>query len=208
MENGLLGIKEYASLVGLSETTVRRRIKKGEIDAVQVEGPHGLQYMIKSEDINQIATVTDMVKIDKALSMDQLAVIMFNAIRSSLAEYDLALIDRIDRQAAAIETLLAENNQVLIDRLINQTDEIKQLQEKAADPKREQKLLEKIDRQAVEIQALHNRLNNQGLIDEMSRQASEIKNLQVEVFRIRKLLEGEVQKQEDKSSWWSGVFKK
>lgn len=107
---------------------------------------------------------------------------------------------------ATIEAILAENNQALIDQLVNQANEIKQLQEKLDDPQREQMVLEKIDKQALEIQALHNRLNNQGLIDEINRQAGEIRNLHVELYRIRKLLDGEVQKQAN-SNWWS-KFKK
>ncbi|MEQ8235442.1 MAG: helix-turn-helix domain-containing protein [Syntrophomonadaceae bacterium] len=206
MDQGYLTIKEYAKLAGLSETTIRRRIKMGQIPAVQAEGTRGPQYWIKGEDLNRTAASTNLVKADKALSVDQLAVVMFNAFRSSLAEYDLALIEKIDNQAAAIEAALAENNEALIGQLFNQANAIKQLQEKLDDHQREQILLEKIDKQALEIQALHNRLNNQGLIDEINRQAADIKNLHVELYRIRKLLDGEVLKQEN-NSWWS-KFKK
>ncbi|NMC28353.1 MAG: helix-turn-helix domain-containing protein [Syntrophomonadaceae bacterium] len=206
MDQGYLTIKEYAKLTGLSESTVRRRIKMGRISAVQAEGTRGPQYLIKGEELNRTAATADLVRADRSLSLDQLAVVMFNALRSSLAEYDLALIDKLDNQAATIEAILAANNQALIDKLVNQANEIKQLQEKLGDPQREQMMLEKIDKQALEIQALHNRLNNQGLIDEINRQAGEIRNLHVELYRIRKLLDGEVQKQEN-SSWWS-KFKK
>ncbi len=207
MNQEYFSVKEYSVLVGLSETTVRRKIKKGELTAVQVGGPRGPQYMIMGKEIDQAAMTTEVAWIDKPFPIDQLAVVMFNTIRASLADYDLALADKIDRQATAIEAALTENSQVMIDHMIRQAQEIQQLHDKVDNPKSEHHILEKIDRQALEIQALHNRLNNQGLIDEITRQAAEIKNLHVELYRIRKALEAEVQKQGD-SSWWSNLFKK
>ena len=42
-------IKEAAEMLGVSDKTVRRRIKKGELPAQLVDSPYGEQYMIPAD---------------------------------------------------------------------------------------------------------------------------------------------------------------
>ena len=41
-----LTIAEYAEHVGLSQSTIRRKIRRGELAAELVEGPYGQEYRI------------------------------------------------------------------------------------------------------------------------------------------------------------------
>jgi hypothetical protein len=45
-----LGLADYAAAVGVSVATVRRRIRKGELAAVRVDGPYGPEWRIPAGD--------------------------------------------------------------------------------------------------------------------------------------------------------------
>lgn len=102
MDQGDYTIKQAAKILKCSDQTIRRKIRSGELPAVQVEGLYGPTYMIRAEDINRAAAiVTEIVKIDKALSLDQLA----GRIEQVFAARDGTLIDKIDDQANEIRQL-------------------------------------------------------------------------------------------------------
>lgn len=56
-------IKEAAEALGVSEKTVRRRIKDGTIKAAQTQGKYGVEYRITS--------LEDIMPLDKGLDTDQ-----------------------------------------------------------------------------------------------------------------------------------------
>jgi excisionase family DNA binding protein len=46
-------VKEVAKILGQSEKTIRRRIKRGEIKAEQMSGKYGMEYRIMDLPVNQ-----------------------------------------------------------------------------------------------------------------------------------------------------------
>lgn len=56
-------IKEAAEALGLSEKTVRRRIKDGTLKADQTPGKYGVEY--------RITDLEDVLPLDKSLDMDK-----------------------------------------------------------------------------------------------------------------------------------------
>lgn len=76
-----LSIEKFSEQLGVSPATVRRRIKKGELKAVKRPGPYGEQYFIPTSEVTAAQEITDVVPVDKRLTVQELAHFINLAIR-------------------------------------------------------------------------------------------------------------------------------
>lgn len=58
-------IKEAAEMLGVSDKTVRRRIKKGELPAELVDSPYGEQYMIPADAVEAASQTLTVATVEK-----------------------------------------------------------------------------------------------------------------------------------------------
>lgn len=81
MAEEFLSIEQVAEQLGISNATVRRRIKKGEVEAVKRAGPYGDQYYIPSNEVTTAQEITDVVPVDRKFNAQELAGFISLAIR-------------------------------------------------------------------------------------------------------------------------------
>ena len=82
MAEDFFSIEQVAEQLGISTATVRRRIKKGELEAVKRPGPYGDQYYIPSNEVTAAAQeITDVVPVVRQFNAQELAVYISQAIR-------------------------------------------------------------------------------------------------------------------------------
>ena len=81
MGEEFLSIEQVAEQLGISTATVRRRIKKGEVEAVKRPGPYGDQYYIPSKEVTTAQEITDVVLVDRKFNAQELAGFISLAIR-------------------------------------------------------------------------------------------------------------------------------
>src|SRR5665648_1296554 len=81
MGEEFLSIEQVAEQLGTSTATVRRRIKKGEVEAVKRPGPYGDQYYIPSKEVTTAQEMTDVVLCDRKFNAQELAGFIRLAIR-------------------------------------------------------------------------------------------------------------------------------
>jgi excisionase family DNA binding protein len=79
-------IEQAAERLGVSSATVRRRIRRGEIQAVKQPGPYGEQYYIPADEINTAQMITNVVPVVKQLDALELAETIGAAIRKENEE--------------------------------------------------------------------------------------------------------------------------
>lgn len=101
-------ITEAAGKLGVSTATVRRRIKRGEIKAEMIDTPYGPQYIIDEAVFNPAAVVTEVVQVEKSLTLEQFV----EAFRGVLTQHEggmnRAVLDKLDSQAEEIKRLQEE----------------------------------------------------------------------------------------------------
>lgn len=100
-------VKEVANILGVSEKTVRKRIKLGKIKAEIVNGPYGDQYMIAADQFNAAEEVFDVVSVKKEYDLQELSFALKNYLEEErttilseleeLKKMNLDLIDRLDQ---------------------------------------------------------------------------------------------------------------
>jgi excisionase family DNA binding protein len=76
-----LSIEQAAEQLGVSTATVRRRVKKGELQAIKKPGPYGDQYYIPSSEISTAQNITDVVPVVRQFNAQELAGFISLAIR-------------------------------------------------------------------------------------------------------------------------------
>jgi len=81
MAEEFLSIEQVAEQLGISTATVRRRIKKGELEAVKRPGPYGDQYYIPSNEVTTAQEITDVVPVVRHFNAQELAGFISLAIR-------------------------------------------------------------------------------------------------------------------------------
>lgn len=81
MTEEFLSIEQVSEQLGISTATVRRRIKKGEVEAVKRPGPYGDQYYIPSKEVTTAQEITDVVLVDRKFNAQELAGFISLAIR-------------------------------------------------------------------------------------------------------------------------------
>lgn len=86
-------IEKAAERLGVSSATVRRRIKKGELQAIKKHGPYGDQYYIPAEEIKTAQMITNVVPVVNQLNAMELAETISAAIRRENEELHKELRD-------------------------------------------------------------------------------------------------------------------
>jgi len=76
-----LSIEQVAEQLGISTATVRRRIKKGELQAVKRSGPYGNQYYISSSEVTTAQEIRDVVPVVRQFNAQELVGYISLAIR-------------------------------------------------------------------------------------------------------------------------------
>lgn len=76
-----LSIEQVAEQLGISTATVRRRIKRGDMEAIKRPGPYGDQYYIPSNEVTTAQEITDVVPVDRKFNAQELAGFISLAIR-------------------------------------------------------------------------------------------------------------------------------
>jgi len=95
-------IKEVAQALDISERTVRRRIKSGEIRAEKKPGPFGEQWMIPIEELEASYSVEDVVQLQRPLTPAKLQQVLMQA----LEERDQRLQEQLSDLQKAVDELV------------------------------------------------------------------------------------------------------
>jgi len=106
----MLTISQYAELVGVSEVTVRRRIKKGKLPARLEHGPYGKQYMIPAEAVDSAQAVTDVVMVNKPVPVESLAASFMEALEGR----DRTIMARLEETATREDIQQLRQEMILI----------------------------------------------------------------------------------------------
>ncbi len=96
-----LSIAEAAERLGKSTRTVRRWIQQGKLKAELQPGPYGEEYRIPAEVITTAQEVTEVVKIEKPASSQDLAL----AIAKTIEQRDKGLREELTRISGQVERL-------------------------------------------------------------------------------------------------------
>lgn len=81
-----LSIEQAAEQFGISPATVRRRIKRGGLQAVKKPGPYGEQYYIPSSEVTTAQEITEVVQVDRKFNTQELAGFITLAIQKENEE--------------------------------------------------------------------------------------------------------------------------
>ena len=120
-------IKEAADLLDLSTSTIRRRIKSGELEAEKKETKFGPQYFIPADEINKATTenkVVDVKNINQPVPVEEFKNSIVRAVQNNNTE----LIDnKIQEFKEGLEQSIERQNRRLMDEVTsNMKDMIKQ----------------------------------------------------------------------------------
>jgi excisionase family DNA binding protein len=85
-------IKEAAEKLGVSEATVRRRIKKGEMRVEMQDSPYGQQYMIPETEVNTTQVINNVVRVDRPIPLEKLVA----SFQQALEAHDQNLAQRME----------------------------------------------------------------------------------------------------------------
>lgn len=132
---------EAAKQLGLSESTLRRRIKDGAIRAEKRNGPYGPQWFVDPAAIRTAQEITDVVPVNRTHDLAALA----HVVAEYLAKQNSELVTRLDTLSTAVEALSAK------------VDEALAKAETAAQP-----LLDELDQLKMELAATKEAVNSQG----------------------------------------------
>jgi excisionase family DNA binding protein len=91
---GYLTVREAAEQLGISEKTVRRRIKNGSLPAELKQGDYGQQYFIPADAIETAQAITDVVEVKRVYDVQALSMAVVQALdeRNKTLESELATI--------------------------------------------------------------------------------------------------------------------
>lgn len=179
-ENGFT-LRQASEILGISMSTLRRKVKNNEIEAYLVDSPYGQQYIIPAREIDQAQMITDVVRVDRPVPIEKLA----EAIQTALVARDKDLIDNL----LEIQEWTRESSS----KLDKQTEEIVLLREEARESSN------KIDIQTNEIHFIREELSTR----EKS-QAEEIQLLRQEISELRDA----IKQSQTKRSWLGNLFKR
>jgi len=98
MEDKYCSIKQAAEILGVSEATLRRKVKRGQVKAELVQGLYGPEYRVERASLYPSSSVTEVVRVEQALSLDDIRMV----IEGVYANGNALLIAKIDEQAQII----------------------------------------------------------------------------------------------------------
>jgi len=107
--DGLMTLDEAAQSIGVTKTTIRRRIKRGELHAIKKIGPYGEQYFVPRNEISTVQEVTDVVPVTRQVNLLTLGDVIEQAIVSANEPLKTELIERINKVSIEIASIKQQN---------------------------------------------------------------------------------------------------
>lgn len=95
MDELFYNIREAATFLQCSESSVRRKIKTGKLKAELVSGQYGLEYRVPISSLAPSTSIVDVVKVESVLSLDDLREVM----QGVMGERDRVLVAKMDEQS-------------------------------------------------------------------------------------------------------------
>ena len=92
----LMTIDEVAQSLGVTKTTIRRRIKRGEVRAVKKMGPYGEQYYVPESEVKTIREVTDVLPVTRQISLPTFAETHEQAITATNEPFRREVLNRME----------------------------------------------------------------------------------------------------------------
>jgi excisionase family DNA binding protein len=111
-----LTIGQVAEQLGISEITVRRRIKKGKIKAEMLQGEFGEQYFITQDELekHKVATTSiEVIELEKAITPTRLQEFLDNALKSKITPLE-AKINQLEDTNIQLIQEIQELKEILI----------------------------------------------------------------------------------------------
>ena len=105
-------IKEAARRLGISERTVRRRIKDGSLPAELKQGDYGQQYFIPADVIETAQVITDVVEVKRVHDGQALSMAIVRAMEERDKALEGELIAMREELAATREALEDLKNEI------------------------------------------------------------------------------------------------
>jgi len=165
--HNLMTLDEIAQSLGVTKTTIRRRIKRGELHAIKKLGPYGEQYFIPRNEISTVQAVTDIVPVTRQVNLSTLGEIIEQAIVAANESLKGEFVDRIEKVRSDIAA-------------VNQLNEGGHLENDIADLQNEVKIVKLL---ALDYDAQLKKLNE--YLKEISQVASK-KTLSERIFRKKR----------------------
>jgi len=103
-----LTIGQVAEQLGVSEITVRRRIKKGKINAELLQGEFGEQYFVKPEELDRhrvAATSIEVVELEKAITPTRLQEFLDDVLKSKIDPLEIKINQLEDTNIQLIQEI-------------------------------------------------------------------------------------------------------
>lgn len=126
-------IKQAAEILEVSSSTVRRRIKSGELAAEKRKTSYGQQYFIAAKELDRVITdkeIVDIQEVSKPISQEELKKTLIEAVESKQKALIEGIADninqRMDQQQQTIKTLNEQNKQDK-EEIIEKLDKQKQI---------------------------------------------------------------------------------
>ncbi len=116
MEDKLLSIEEAAQALNVSKDTIRRRIKKGDIEAQKLPGPYGSMYYIKEKDLAAAAEIVDLVTVSRQLRPQEIKELM-QAVIEPLQQEIKELRQQVESLQGEVKQLEAPRRPGLLQRI-------------------------------------------------------------------------------------------
>ncbi len=92
----LMTIDEVAQSLGVTKTTIRRRIKRGELLAVKKMGPYGEQYYVPESEVKTIREVTDVLPVTRQISLPTFTETLEKAIVAANEPLRREVLNRVE----------------------------------------------------------------------------------------------------------------
>jgi excisionase family DNA binding protein len=103
--NNLMTLDEAAQSLGVTKTTIRRRIKKGELHAIKKMGPYGEQYFIPRNEISVAREITDVVPVTRQVNLLTLGDVIEQAVVSANEPLKKEFMERINKVSIEIASI-------------------------------------------------------------------------------------------------------
>jgi len=120
----MLTIEEAAKALGVSKDTVRRRIKRGDIEAQKLPGPYGDTFYIDEKHLAEAAEVVDVVSVSRQLGPQEIKELM-QAVIYPLQQEIKELREEVHSLQGEIKQLEAPKRPSLWQRIFNRENNIK-----------------------------------------------------------------------------------
>lgn len=118
----LLTIPEAAERLGVSDATVRRRIKDGSMKAAKMPGPFGEQFFIDAEEIQTAIEMVNVIPVKHEIGLNELQQLINQGVTKSL--------EGLHTEITGIGGVLQEQNEALKKEIASLHESLKAIEER------------------------------------------------------------------------------